>query len=189
MSEGGATPGVDAVEAAHVPSGGLVVTSRARHWAVFFGLAVGVIVADQVTKAWVVGSFELGVPVDVLGEWVRILHVQNTGALFGLFRDQAVLFAALSIGVMGLIIWFHGRAAAGGGWLATVALGLLLGGAVGNFIDRVRLGYVVDFVDMGFPGGWRFYTWNVADAAITTSILLLLAIAVLPTGRRETPAG
>jgi signal peptidase II len=189
VSQVDATSGPGAVDAAVVPASQPARASRARRWAVFFGLAGGVIVVDQVVKAWVVGSFTLGVPVDVIGEWVRIWYVQNTGALFGLFRDQAVLFAALSIGVMGLIVWYHGRAMTGYGWLATVALGLLLGGAVGNFIDRARLGYVVDFVDMGIPGGWRFYTWNVADAAITTSILLLLLMVILPQGHRETPAG
>jgi signal peptidase II len=115
--------------------------------------------------------------------------VANTGALFGLFRDQADLFAVLSVAVMALIVWYHRRAVAGNGWLATLALGLLLGGAVGNFIDRIRLGHVVDFVDMGFPDGWRFYTWNLADAAISTSILLLLLMAVLPPGHREAGAG
>jgi signal peptidase II len=115
--------------------------------------------------------------------------VANNGAIFGLFRDQAVLFAILSVAVMGLIVYFHGRLAASTGWLATVALGLLLGGAVGNFIDRVRLGYVIDFVDMGFPGGWRFYTWNVADAAITVAILLLLLVAVLPHRTGEAGTG
>jgi len=160
-----------------------------RHWAAFFGIAAAVIVADQLSKAWIVADFPSGEPVDVLGSWLRIWYVANTGALFGLFRDQAVLFAVLSIAVMALIVWFHGRALAGNGWLATVALGLLLGGAIGNFIDRARLGHVVDFVDMGFPGGWRFYTWNVADAAITVSILLLLLMAVLPPVRREARAG
>ncbi len=160
-----------------------------RHWAAFFGLAAVVIVADQLSKAWVVARFPFGEPVEVIGAWLRIWQVANTGALFGLFRDQAVLFAVLSIAVVALIVWYHGRAIAGNGWLATVALGLLLGGAVGNLIDRVRLGHVVDFVDMGFPGGWRFYTWNVADAAITISILLLLLMAVLPPGRRAGRAG
>jgi len=160
-----------------------------RHWAAFFGLAAAVIVADQLSKAWVVARFPFEEPVEILGAWLRIWQVANTGALFGLFRDQAVIFAILSVAVICLILWYHGRAVAGNGWLATVALGLLLGGAVGNFIDRVRLGHVVDFVDMGFPGGWRFYTWNVADAAITISILLLLLMAVLPPRRHEVRAG
>jgi len=159
-----------------------------RHWVAFFGIAGAVIVADQLSKAWIVADFPFGEPVEILGAWLRVWYVANTGALFGLFRDQAVLFAALSIGVIALIVWYHGHAVADSGWLATVALGLLLGGAVGNLIDRVRLGHVVDFVDMGFPGGWRFYTWNVADAAITISIVLLLVMAVLPSMRREARA-
>jgi signal peptidase II len=159
-----------------------------RHWVAFFGLAAAVIVADQLSKAWIVAEFPFGEPVEILGAWLRIWYVANSGALFGLFRDQALLFGALSLGVMALIVWYHGRAVAGSGWLATVALGLLLGGAVGNFIDRARLGHVVDFVDMGFPDGWRFYTWNVADAAITVSLLLLILMAVLPPARREAQA-
>jgi signal peptidase II len=159
-----------------------------RHWIAFFGIAAAVIVADQLSKAWIVAEFPFGEPVEVLGAWLRIWYVANSGALFGLFRDQALLFAILSLGVIGLIVWFHGHAVRGSGWLATIALGLLLGGAVGNLVDRVRFGHVVDFVDMGFPGGWRFYTWNVADAAITISILLLLVMAVLPPARREATA-
>jgi len=180
VSEGGAATGADAA-ALVAPVG---ESARARRRVVFVALAAAVVVADQLAKAWVVASFPFGEPVDVLGEWLRIWYVANTGALFGLFHDQAVLFAALSIGVMAIIAWFHERAASTGGWPATLALGLLLGGAIGNFIDRVRLGYVVDFVDMGFPGGWRFYTWNVADAAISTAIVLLLAMAVVPSPRR-----
>ena len=160
-----------------------------RHRAAFFGLAAAIIVADQLSKAWIVAGFPFGEPVEVLGAWVRIWYVANTGALFGLFRDQAVLFAVLSVAVMALIVWYHGRAVRASGWLATLALGLLLGGAVGNFFDRIRLGHVVDFVDMGFPAGWRFYTWNLADAAISASILLLLLMAVLPSRRREARAG
>jgi signal peptidase II len=63
--------------------------------------------------------------------------------------------------------------------VTTVALGLLLGGAIGNLIDRLTRGYVVDFVDMGI-GSWRFYTYNVADAGISTAIVLLLLMAVIP---------
>ncbi len=178
--------GTPAAEAAVTRAGRRPATT-ARQWAVFALLAGGVVAADQATKAWVTANLELGESIEILGGWLGLWHVANTGALFGLFRDQAVVFAVLSVAVMALIVWYHGRVAAGGSagsWVATVALGLLLGGAIGNFIDRVRLGYVTDFVDMGIPGGWRFYTWNVADAAITVSILLLLALAVLPPLRR-----
>jgi lipoprotein signal peptidase len=65
------------------------------------------------------------------------------------------------------------------GYLTTVALALLLGGAIGNLVDRLRYGSVVDFVDMGI-GSWRFFTYNIGDAAITTAIVLLIGMALLP---------
>jgi signal peptidase II len=179
-----AAPAGDVVAVVTGPAG-----ATRRRWAVFWALAAGVVIVDQATKAWILTTLDLGESIDLLDGWLSLRHVANSGALFGLFQDQAILFAALSIGVMGLIAWFHGRTLASGGWLATVALGLLLGGAVGNFIDRVRLGHVVDFVDMGFPDGWRFYTWNVADSAITVAILLLLLMAVLPADRPRPPVG
>ena len=156
-----------------------------RHWLLFGGLAAAVFVVDQLVKAWIVAGFEVGVPVDVVGPYLRITISHNTGALFGLFRDQAVLFALFSLAVIGFIVWYHGRSPRSA--VQSVALGLLLGGALGNLVDRIRLGYVVDFVDMGI-GSWRFYTYNVADSAITTAILLLIVLA-LWSGRRAGPGG
>jgi signal peptidase II len=159
-----------------------------RHWVAFLALAASIVVSDQLTKAWVVANVPYGSFRSVVGDLVRIWPVHNTGALFGLFGNQAVLFAALSIGVVAVIIWFHGRSLVTNGWFATLALGLLLGGAVGNLIDRLRLGYVVDFVDMGL-GDVRFYTFNVSDAAISTALVLLILMAVWPSRRRPWIAG
>ena len=149
---------------------------RAR-WPIFAGLAVAVLVADQLTKSWLVSFLAPGQRTEVFGSYVRLIHTQNSGALFGLFRDQAILFAFVSIGVVGMIIWFHGSA--GRNTPLSVALGLLLGGALGNMADRFRYGYVVDFVDLGI-GDLRWYTFNVADAAISCAILLLLLSAFMP---------
>jgi signal peptidase II len=91
--------------------------------------------------------------------------------------QSAGAFAIVSIAVAGIIVWYHARA--GRGLVVTLALGLLLGGALGNLLDRLRYGSVIDFVDMGI-GSWRFYTYNVADTAISTSIVLLIALAVVP---------
>ncbi len=160
------------------------VRDRAR-WPVFVGLAAIVLVADQLAKAWLVSI--LPKPADrlsVVGEYVRLVHSQNNGALFGLFKDQAMLFGLVSIGVVGLIVWYHGSS--GRNTLLSVALGLLLGGALGNMVDRLRLGYVVDFVDLGI-GDLRWYTFNVADAAISGAILLIILSAFLPA--RLTPGG
>ena len=94
-----------------------------------------------------------------------------------MFRDQAIVFGLISIGVVGLIVAYHARS--GRSLYMSVALGFLLGGALGNLIDRLRLGYVVDFVDIGI-GDLRFYTFNVADSSISTAIVLLVGLALIP---------
>jgi len=148
-----------------------------RRWLLFGSLAVIVVVLDQLSKAWVVGSLAQGESFSVLGDWLRIVHWRNTGILFGMLPQSAGAFAVASLLVAGLIVLYHAKA--GRGLVVTLALGLLLGGALGNLIDRVRYGSVVDFVDMGI-GAWRFYTYNVADAAISTALVLLVLMAVFP---------
>jgi len=151
--------------------------TRRPSWPLFAGLAIAVVVADQVTKALVTGALQPGESRPIVGDLLRIVFSQNSGALFGLFKDNAAMFGVVSLGVIGLIVAYHGRT--GGSTYMTVTLGLLLGGAIGNMLDRLRLGYVVDFVDGGI-GNVRWYTFNVADAAISLAILLLLAAALRP---------
>ena len=146
-------------------------------WILFAGIAIVVVVIDQLAKSWITATLDPGEGMTVLGDWLRFVHGQNSGILFGLLPQSAPSFAIVSLGVTGLIVYYHRRA--GHGILVTVALGLLLGGAIGNLLDRLNHGYVVDFVDMGI-GTWRFYTYNIADACITTAIILLLAMAVVP---------
>lgn len=153
------------------------VARPGAHWVIFFGLAFGVIVLDQLTKAWLVANLAPDDVWPLLGDTIRFVHHRNSGALFGLFRDQALLFGILSIGVIGLIVGYHARSHRSR--YLSIALGLLLGGAIGNLIDRLRLGSVVDFVDIGI-GNLRFYTFNVADACISTAIVLLVALALFP---------
>jgi signal peptidase II len=148
-----------------------------RRWPLFLGLAALVVAADQLTKAWLVARLAPGESVAVLGDWLRFVHGRNTGGLFGLFGGHAEILAVVSLGVIGLIVAYHARAVPSP--LLSVTLGLLLGGAIGNLLDRLRLGYVVDFVDAGV-GDLRWYTFNVADAAISFALLGLVAIAISP---------
>ena len=113
----------------------------------------------------------------LLDDYLRFIHSRNDGALFGMFGSSAPILAAASLVVIGLIVWYHARS--GRNLLLSIALGLLLGGALGNLIDRIRHGYVIDWVDMGI-GTLRFWTFNVGDAAITVAILLLLVLALWP---------
>ena len=151
-------------------------------WPIFLGLAALILVLDQLTKAWLVSFLAPGQSVNVVGDLVRLVHSQNAGGLFGFFQGQAVVFGLVSIVVVGLIVLYHARA--GGGRYLSITLGLLLGGALGNLVDRLRLGYVVDFVDAGI-GDLRWYTFNVADAAISFAILLLLAASIWPSVARR----
>lgn len=153
------------------------------HWSVFLAIAPVVVVADQLTKAWLVANVAPGEVKSVLGDAIRLVYHKNSGALFGLFPDSAILFGLISIIPIALIVGYHARSTRS--LYLSVALGLLLGGAVGNLIDRLRLGHVVDFVDIGI-GDLRFYTFNVADSAISTAIVLLVAAALIPSLTRLT---
>jgi signal peptidase II len=160
------------------PSGSAAATRRTgANWIAFGATAAIVVVLDQLSKAWLIANVSPGGTVHVLGDVVRLVFSQNSGALFGLFRDNAVLFGMVSVGVVGLIVFYHGRSERSP--YLSIALGLLLGGALGNLADRLRLGYVIDFVDVGL-GDFRWYTFNVADAAISTAIVMLVAAAFMP---------
>ena len=146
-------------------------------WPLFLGIAATVVVLDQLSKAWLTSFLDPGESISIVGDYLRLVHGQNNGAIFGLFKDGAPLFAIVSVAVIALIVAYHARS--GRSVYLSVTLGLLLGGAIGNLIDRFRLGYVVDFVDAGL-GTLRFYTFNVADAAISLSLLLLILVALKP---------
>jgi len=183
-----ATASVEQDEAQETP------TQTRRRWALFGGLAGSVVLLDQLSKAWVDSSFELasrgipagqtGGPTEVIGEFVRIAKTYNDGAIFGFLDASAMIMAVASVFVIVGITWYQWRHGAGVGPLVTVGLGLLLGGAIGNLIDRVRFGHVIDFVDMGI-GDTRWYAWNISDAAVFIGIVVLFAAALL--GDRAIP--
>ena len=153
------------------------VERRTTRWGLFIGIAIAVIVLDQLAKSWLVANVQPGEAIEIVGDYLRLIHGRNDGGLFGLFGGSAAVLAIASLGVIGLIVAYHARAKPS--LVLTIALGLLLGGAIGNLLDRIRYGYVVDFVDAGI-GTLRFYTFNVADSAITIAILLLILLALFP---------
>jgi signal peptidase II len=156
---------------------GATVERRATRWGLFIAIAVAVVIVDQLTKSWLVANVQPGGAIEIVGDWLRLIHGRNDGGLFGLFGGSAAVLALASLGVIGLIVAYHARSKPN--VVLTIALGLLLGGAIGNLIDRLRFGYVIDFVDAGI-GTLRFYTFNVADSAISIAILLLILLALFP---------
>ena len=146
-----------------------------RRIALVAAVAVVVFVLDRITKIAVETNLAVGRSVDVIGEWVRISHVTNSGAAFGLLPERTTFLSILSVVAVFAIVYYYRRLAAKS-LLVSATLGMQLGGAIGNLVDRVGQGYVVDFVDVGIPGGVRFWSFNVADSSIVVGII---AVTVL----------
>ena len=145
---------------------------------VFAACATMVVALDQWTKGLASSQLLLGQPVPVLGDAVRLTLVRNTGAAFGLFPGSRVPFIVISTLAIGVVLYLFLRETYRS--LANrVLLGCILGGAVGNLVDRVRLGWVVDFIDVGV-GSLRWPVFNVADSAVTLGVILLAWILARP---------
>jgi signal peptidase II len=134
-------------------------------------VAIAVFLLDRLTKEWVTGNIPLGTARPVVGDYVRIVHAQNTGAAFGLLPERTTLLSILSVLAVFAIVYYY-RQIASNSSLVSATLGMQLGGAFGNLLDRVTQGYVVDFVDVGV-GDIRFWAFNVADSSIVVGILLV----------------
>jgi signal peptidase II len=163
----------DAVRPA-LPDGGAesesthVQSSPAKRYSMFLALAIAVLAIDQILKAIVTANLKGGSVVEILGGAIRFDYTSNTGGAFSIFRGGGVLFASIAVLVcIGLIVPY--RRIAGSPVVVRVALGLILGGALGNLLDRMRLGYVVDFVDLRW---WPVF--NVADSAVVVGVALLI---------------
>jgi len=148
---------------------------RRTAWITIAAIALAVIALDQATKAWITSALGSGRPTherDLLGSWLSLEYVQNRGTAFGLFSGGGPFVLALvAIGfvIFAVAIW---RTARPSGWFI-LAFGLIAGGAVGNAIDRIRDGYVTDFIAVGL--WWRF---NVADSAVTIGMILLFWLSM-----------
>jgi signal peptidase II len=138
--------------------------------------ALLVVGADRISKELVSGLLATGSPVDLFGGSLRLIRSENRGGLFGLFQGSAPLLALLSMAVIVLLVLMHAREGGTRPSLLTLSTGLLVGGALGNLVDRLANGFVFDFIDIGI-GSTRFWTFNVADMAITSGIALLVAQA------------
>ena len=153
-------------------------------WAAY-GFALFVIVMDQLTKAWVLGSADVSDPAmipsgylfaEVIPGILNITMVRNTGVSFGLFGGGEARWAlsVFSIVVAGGLAWWALKAERR---TLVAAIGLVIGGAIGNAIDRIQYGYVVDFIDFSGTGVFP-WVFNIADSAITIGVLLLLLDSV-----------
>jgi signal peptidase II len=143
-----------------------------------FWVAAVVIFADQYTKYLVRANLAFNqswTPIAWLAPYARILHTRNSGAAFGMFKDASLLFAVIAIVVSAVIIYYGVRLPAGHWWIRIV-LGMQLGGALGNLIDRLLFaGKVTDFISVTIPIiHYDFAVFNLADASISVGVALLI---------------
>ncbi len=145
--------------------------ARARFDLILFVIALIVLIADQVSKAWVIENIPLNTTyplLPVLSGFFVLTHITNQGAAFGLFPQLSIVFTFIAFGVS-LVIVFYQRSIPAHQWLVRLSLGLQLGGAIGNLIDRLRYGHVIDMLYVRF-----FPVFNIADSAIVVGVILLM---------------
>lgn len=151
-----------------------------RRFITWISVALIVVAADQATKWAIVEWVELYGKVP-LNSFMNLTHQQNTGAAFSFLAGaggwQRWFFVVLATAVSGVIVGWLWQSRKQGPVVLMAGLGLVLGGAVGNLIDRARLGYVTDFIQVWF-GNWAFPSFNVADAAISVGAALLIIDAL-----------
>jgi signal peptidase II len=148
------------------------LSAERRQWIGLAVVALAAVAADQITKHVVASSIRLDTAVNLIGPF-SIRHVRNSGIAFGLFSNATAVVIVLTTVAVGWMLIFFARSGARHPALP-VALGLLIGGSVSNLVDRVRLGYVTDFLDLRW---WPAF--NLADTSIVVGVAVLLGSLLL----------
>lgn len=131
-------------------------------------LAIAIVIIDQGIKYYVQSHMTLGMSIPVINGVFHITYILNPGAAFSILENQTTLLVAVTVGMLVALTYYY-RHIAAGPWLLRLGVGLLVGGAIGNLIDRVTTGYVVDFLDLRI---WPVF--NFADVAIVTGVSCLM---------------
>jgi signal peptidase II len=145
-------------------------------------IAGPVVFADQLTKAVVRQTMALYESIPVISGFFHLTRIHNPGGAFGFLAGQPpavrqIMFLAVSSLAVGLLVWFYHNTPRTHPWLS-VSIALIFAGAIGNLVDRLRFGYVVDFLDF-FVGSWHWPAFNVADSAISVGVGLFIGHMIL----------
>ena len=153
-------------------------SAQSRHLITTLVLSFVIVVLDQVTKHAIRYSFSLGESKAVISSLFDLTYVRNTGAVWGSLQHQNEWLAIVSIAVLVLMASFH-HYLAGGRMIFSMALGCIMGGIIGNLIDRIKLGWVTDFLDFYWNAS-HWPSFNIADSAICMGVGLYLLASLLP---------
>jgi signal peptidase II len=150
------------------------LSHKTRHWIFLFVLIAAVIAADQLSKRWVVDNLRIGEsrqPILALSPFFQLTRSQNTGAAFGFLSQAGDIFLVIAMIVVAVMLYLYPRIPENGR-LSRIATGLICGGALGNAIDRVAYGHVIDFIHYQIPG-FISNVSNPADHAIVLGVILI----------------
>jgi signal peptidase II len=150
-------------------------------------VALSVVILDQITKAMIRPSLALHQSIEIIPGFLDLTRVHNTGAAFGMlnavdFPMKALVLSLVAVVALSGVAWYAATVPLADR-LARIGVASVLGGAIGNLIDRATAGYVLDFVD-AYWGNWHFWAFNVADAAISIGVIFMI-LDMLGVGRRS----
>lgn len=149
----------------------------------YYLLALFVVILDQLSKWWIVNEMSLGERIPIIENFLYITSHRNQGAAWGILQGQMTFFYIVTVVVVIFIVYYiqkYGKENPFFGY----TLGMLLGGAIGNFIDRLFRKEVVDFIDV-YPFGYNFPIFNVADSALTIGVLLMIIYILFIEGKQQ----
>jgi len=141
-----------------------------RRLALVLVVVAGILALDQWSKRWVTENLQFHAPVEVLGPFVRLTYTRNSGVAFGLGAGTGFPYYLFSIIAILVILGMFVRRAVQGRW-QTLSLALIMGGALGNLVDRLASGEVVDFIEIGWSR-WHWPIFNVADSAVSVGVVM-----------------
>ncbi|NLY85196.1 MAG: signal peptidase II [Tissierellia bacterium] len=144
-----------------------------------FILSAAIVILDQITKIWAINNLKNAGTITIIPNFFRLVYVENFGAAFGILQNKRWIFIVISVTVIIGIVFFLLRHYNKLNIFVKIALAMLLGGAIGNFIDRIRLGYVIDFLSFRLFNAYEFPVFNVADIFIVISTFAILILVML----------
>jgi signal peptidase II len=145
----------------------------------YFILIIFLFIADQATKAWIARDIILNSSKQVIPGFIQLVHIRNKGAILGFFSQSGNRYVFLfltmaSLVALCLVVYYFFKASSDDKWLK-ISLSLVIAGALGNFVDRIIKGYVIDFFDVSVKG-WHWPSFNVADSCISIGAVMLIFI-------------
>lgn len=143
----------------------------------YASISLVVLFIDQITKFFAIKSLRGNAPIVIIENFLQLNYVENFGAAFGILQNKKIFFIVMTtIVVIGIIIYIKTNTNLT--TIMKVSLAMVIGGAIGNLVDRVRLGYVVDFIDVRFWGLYDFPVFNIADSSIVIATLLICYLII-----------